>query len=87
MSHGWEWLGLNDEGAERLDGILTGNGTGERTQTMKDGPAEGVSCVVPCNAIKIHVTHKHRTHEYERRDDGEFWYTGKSFPRVYARVF
>lgn len=85
MANGWSWLGINDEGAERLNGMLTGKG--DRKCTMKDGPAQGVECIVPNNAIVIQVTHKHVTHEYERRDCGEFWYSGKSFPRVYAQVF
>lgn len=85
MANNWSWLGINDEGAAKLDGMLTG--VGERRCTMRDGPAQGVECIVPNNAVVIQVTHKHVAHEYVRRDDGEFWYGGKSFPRVYARVF
>lgn len=81
MANNWAWLGINDEGAERLDGILTGKG--ERKCTMKDGPAQGVECIVPNSATLIRVAWRMKIHMYERRKDGEFWYMGESVIRVF----
>jgi len=72
MSNNWSWLGINDEGAERLDGMLTGKG--ERKCTMKDGPAEGICYTVPNNATLIRVAWQMKGYLYECRNDGEFWH-------------